>query len=148
MLASPLSGSLGKLMMEANFLQFIALQLNALFCENQSLTVSEINHRDRAIMHAVKDHLSTNFDDDHSLASLARMFGISESKLVKGFRQVFGTTVFAFLADVKMDHARILLADHSLSVAGAARQIGYKNPHHFSAAFTKKFGFNPSRLKR
>jgi AraC family transcriptional regulator, transcriptional activator of the genes for pyochelin and ferripyochelin receptors len=33
-------------------------------------------------------------------------------------------------------------------VREVSREVGYKNPHHFSTAFKKKFGLNPVLLRQ
>jgi AraC-like DNA-binding protein len=43
-----------------------------------------------------------------------------------------------------MEHAFRLLRDDGLLVTEVSRNVGYKNPNHFSTAFKKKFGINPS----
>ncbi|MEX2568569.1 MAG: helix-turn-helix domain-containing protein [Cyclobacteriaceae bacterium] len=46
-----------------------------------------------------------------------------------------------------MHQARKRLLEERLSVYEVSEMAGYKNPQHFSTAFKKFFGFNPSRLK-
>jgi AraC-like DNA-binding protein len=46
-----------------------------------------------------------------------------------------------------MDTAYTLLQDDK-SVSEVAELIGYKNPHHFTAAFKKRFGFLPSQVNK
>jgi AraC-like DNA-binding protein len=46
-----------------------------------------------------------------------------------------------------MEYAMRLIREDQKFVTEAARILGYKNPHHFSAAFKKKFGICPSAVK-
>ena len=48
---------------------------------------------------------------------------------------------------LKMEYAMRLIREDQKLVTEAARILGYKNPHHFSAAFKKKFGLCPSAVK-
>jgi len=72
----------------------------------------------------------------------------NEFTLKKGFKEVFGTTVFGFWNELKMQESKNLLLEHKLTVAEVSEKIGYKNPQHFSTAFKQYFGISPSRLKR
>ena len=63
------------------------------------------------------------------------------------FKKVFGTSIFEFIGELRMDHAMELLRDHGLLVTEVARTVGYKNPNHFSCAFKRKYGISPSDLK-
>ncbi|MEM1369543.1 MAG: AraC family transcriptional regulator, partial [Cyanobacteria bacterium P01_H01_bin.15] len=83
-----------------------------------------------------------------SLIELARLAGINDCKLKLGFRQVFGTTVFGYLHDCRMERSRQLLDAGEMTVAEAAQSVGYVNRSHFAIAFRKKFGLNPSIYRR
>jgi AraC-like DNA-binding protein len=75
---------------------------------------------------------------------LARIVGINDCKLKAGFRQVFGTTVFGYLHDCRMERSRQLLEAGEMSVTEAARAVGFVSRGHFAAAFKRRFGVNPS----
>jgi AraC-like DNA-binding protein len=47
-----------------------------------------------------------------------------------------------------MEHGRSLLLDKGMNVSEVAPIVGYRNANHFSTAFKRKFGVNPSRLKQ
>jgi len=145
MLQPTLNGNLRSLMIEAKALELIALQLDQ-YRNNQPAQTSA-KKKDRELFHAIREHLTKTFASDHSLQSLSRQFGINEFKLKQGFRQHFGTTVFDFIFDTKMKHARHLILEEEMYLHEVSRKIGYKNPNHFSTAFKKKFGFSPNELK-
>jgi AraC-like DNA-binding protein len=92
-----------------------------------------------------KEHLLKNVDAPPSLKELARFAGLNEYQLKAGFKEIYGNSVFAFLLDHKLDHARILLDTRKLQVNEVAYQMGYTNPSHFIAAFKKKFGVTPKK---
>jgi AraC-like DNA-binding protein len=144
----PLEGKLGYLMIETSIVQLILLQLHELFHLAQSngpdLTM---NKRDKALMEELKDHLSKTFLDDHSICELSKRFGVNTNKLMTLFKAVFNQSIFEYIGKLRMEHARDLIIDHDMLVTEVARTIGYKNPNHFSAAFKKHFGVNPSKLK-
>ena len=144
LLNSPLQGSLQKLLIEAKVLELLARQLQQFASPGQPKPGS----REKDIFFAIRDYLDQTFDKDHSLEALSRQFGINQFKLKKGFREVFQTSVFGYLFDKRMDHARHLLLDHNLQVCEVSRRVGYKNPNHFSTAFKTKYGLNPTGLRK
>jgi AraC-like DNA-binding protein len=79
-----------------------------------------------------------------SLIELARLAGINDCKLKSGFRQVFGTTVFGYLHDCRMERSRQLLEAGEMTVTEAARAVGFVSRGRFAAAFKRRFGVNPS----
>jgi AraC-like DNA-binding protein len=141
----PLQGTLGNLMLEGALQQLLAIQFAMM--GNEMPVRKSIAIRDRNIITAVKDHLDTTFNEDHSLVSLSKKFGINQNKLKTQFRELFGVPVIGYLYDRKMEHARTLLLDKGMFVNEVASLVGYRNPNHFATAFKRKFGINPSKLK-
>ncbi|TVQ12817.1 MAG: AraC family transcriptional regulator [Leptolyngbya sp. DLM2.Bin27] len=92
--------------------------------------------------------LQTRLDQPPSLLELARLIGINDHKLKLGFRQVFGTTVFGYLHEQRMERSRQLLESGDLSVTAAAEAVGFASRGHFAAAFRRKYGVNPGVYSR
>lgn len=141
-----LSGSLRSIIIEARVIEFLALQLDLLMREDLHCVPAKMKSKDKEALHALRDYLHQNFTRDHSLRSLSREFGLNEFKLKKGFKTLFGTTVFEYLHDLKMDYAKQLLASSSVYVNEVSGMVGYKNPNHFSTAFKRKYGVNPTNF--
>lgn len=144
----PLTGNLRAILLEAKITEFVALQLNQLIKENSTRPAQQLKSADKDTLYALREYLHKTFTHEHSLRSLAMQFGINEFKLKKGFRELFGTTVFEHLHDLKMDFAKQLLEDGEIYVSEISGKVGYKNPNHFSTAFKKKFGINPSLIRK
>jgi len=98
----------------------------------------------RKIKHA-KEYLLKHIDTPPGLKELAKISGLNEYQLKVGFKQIYGNTVFGFLLEHKLDHARVLLDTARFQVNEVAYQIGYSNPSHFIAAFKRKFGVTPKK---
>jgi AraC-like DNA-binding protein len=143
----PMQGKMGLLMLETSIIQLILLQLYAQFARLDNTIERRSPGATDKLSHEVKDHLDKTFLSEHSIASLASHFGTNTSKLMSMFRRTFGMTIFEYIHALKMDHARLLIADKGYFIAEAAREVGYKNPHHFAAAFKRKHGVSPSTLK-
>jgi AraC-like DNA-binding protein len=104
------------------------------------------NYDREKILYA-REYLMENMDAPPSLSELSRICGINEYKLKKGFKEVFGNTVFGYLSDLRLDSARNDLLEKKSSASDVALTLGYSSLQHFSVAFKKKFGVPPSRLK-
>ena len=73
--------------------------------------------------------------------------GTNQQTLKKGFKELFGTTIWGYYNNLRMETAKDLLINQEKSIAEVADNIGYKNPQHFTVAFKKKYGILPSILK-
>ncbi|MDL5047985.1 AraC family transcriptional regulator [Oscillatoria amoena NRMC-F 0135] len=94
---------------------------------------------------SAKEYLLKHLDNAPALRELAKQCGLNEYQLKTGFKQIYGNTVYGYLLNHKLDHARVLLDKGQVHVNEVAFQIGYSNPSHFIAAFKKKFGITPKK---
>lgn len=99
-------------------------------------------------MHDAKDIIEGKLNNPLSLTVLARAVNTNIGTLKKEFKNVFGTTVFGYISDLKMEEAKNILLNQQLSITEVSEKIGYKNPQHFSTAFKRKFGVSPSVLRK
>jgi AraC-like DNA-binding protein len=92
-----------------------------------------------------KEIIISRMAEPPSLQELANEIGLNIKKLKEGFKQIYGDSVFSFLFDYKMEHARKLLETNQFNVNEVGIQIGYSTASHFIAAFKKKFGTTPKK---
>jgi AraC-like DNA-binding protein len=88
--------------------------------------------------------LISNFTNPPTLLELARQVNLNDCTLKKGFQQIFGTTVFGYLHNHRMEYAKELLLDAKLTVNQVAQIVGYASRSAFVTAFRKKYGTPPS----
>ncbi|WP_027076066.1 helix-turn-helix transcriptional regulator [Maribacter antarcticus] len=135
-----------RLFLESKIIELLILQIESL--ENQPTTKSLlIKPSEIEKIHYAKEVIISRLNNPLSLTKLAREIQTNECTLKKGFKEVYGTTVFKYINDLKMNEAKQLLLEGSLYITEIADRCGYKNATHFSAAFKRKFGLTPSLLK-
>lgn len=98
-------------------------------------------------LHQAKEILLQDIENPPSLLELAHKVGLNDYKLKSGFRQVFGTTVFGYLHQQRMQQAHHLLQVNELNVTEVANLVGYTSLSAFSTAFKKFYGISPSHLR-
>lgn len=82
-----------------------------------------------------------------TVGELAELCGISARHLMRGFRQVTGNTVHAYIGDVRLDRARSLLLDTNQAIKAIAADLGFSHPSSFSVAFQRAMGMTPSAFR-
>lgn len=93
-----------------------------------------------------REILLSHIGDPITIKELSRKVAINECYLKKGFKVMFGTTIFDFYQDQRMEHARYLLYEKGLTVSEVSAQLGYSSISHFSTAFKKHTGLKPCEL--
>lgn len=138
-------GYIKRLFLEAKILELFMLQAEQAE-QDQKFIYTSLKRPDIEKVYAAKAFLEEHFFQDFTLLELSRQVGLNDFKLKKGFRELFGTTVFGYLNDLRMEQGKRMLLEKQ-TVAEVADILGYSQPHHFSTAFKRKFGYLPSRLK-
>ena len=97
---------------------------------------------------SVKRWIDTHLDTHFTIGQLARKAGINEFKLKKAFKQMYGTGLYGYLLQQRLNIARINLEQTTRPIAQVARQAGYKSTANFSTAFRRQYGITPNRFRR
>jgi len=106
------------------------------------------NEKDAKKLKEAREILLENLNHPPILKELSEQSGLSEYKLKEGFKQVYGTTVYGFVLDKKLEMAREKLEKGELQVKDISYEIGYENPSHFISAFKKKYGITPKQFAK
>ncbi len=144
----PYTGSLKKLFVEAKVVELLTLQISQINASEEGR--KNLKRSDIDKLYEVKDLLLRNIDAPFSIEELARVAGLNRTKLQEGFKELFGTTIFGYISDTRLEEARrhILDPGSALSISEIAAMSGYKNPQHFTAAFKRKFGYLPRDARK
>jgi AraC family transcriptional regulator len=104
------------------------------------------NEADREKIIRAREILLSQIGEPLTIKALSRKVAINECYLKKGFKEMFGTTIFDFYQGQRMEHARYLLYEKGLSVTEVSVLLGYSSISHFSTAFKKHTGLKPCEL--
>jgi AraC family transcriptional regulator len=104
------------------------------------------NGADREKISLAREILLDHIGEPLTIRELSRKVAINECYLKKGFKELFGTTIFDFYQSQRMEHARYLLYEKGLSVTDVSVLLGYSSISHFSTAFKKHTGLKPCEL--
>lgn len=67
---------------------------------------------------------------------------MSNTRFQMAFKQTYGTTVYDYLKELRMNQALLLLKNSDYSIKDIAFQVGYNNSGHFAGLFKKTYGIN------
>ena len=97
---------------------------------------------------AVHDYLLADLSVTHPLPELAAQFSLAETALKRCFKQMYGTSVYAYLKGYRLQPAALWLrAEPDTAVAEIAQRVGYGSHSKFSAAFRAQFGVTPQEYR-
>jgi AraC-like DNA-binding protein len=137
------SSYIKRLLLEAGIIELLVKQHQPV----ETKMLAAFNDADKSLLLEAKNIVEQNLKHPCSLIELSRKTGLNDFKLKKGFKALFGNTVFGYLTELRMNLAHKLLKE-GRSVSEVAETVGYKNAHHFTAAFKKHFEMLPSKVSK
>jgi AraC family transcriptional regulator len=144
------SGAMENIFTNAKVHELLLYSLECLVDEKEEGFVCKFLDDDfgKERIYQAREILLQRIGEPITIKELSRKVAINECYLKKGFKEVFGTTIFDFYQQQRMEHAKYLLYEKGLSVTDVSALLGYSSISHFSAAFKKHTGLKPCDLLR
>lgn len=144
-LSTEYSPELKKLWAQARILDYIT-DLSNYFCERKKEPINAGRQiRDR--VNAVHEYLIKLEGKLPTIDALALQFGRSTRALNEEFDAEYGESIFSFIVNHRLNSAYEAIKNSNAPLKQLAERLGYAHVNHFSAAFKKKFGHPPSKLR-
>ena len=140
----PYRSTLKRLFLEGKALELISCSLAQVVTPGDIQKNAELQPNDMESAVEARNILISNLENPPSLLALAKQVGINKCKLNKGFKQIFGTSVFDYLRVHRLERAKELLDSKRISVGEAATLVGYSHQSSFTRAFKNHFGTIPT----
>lgn len=141
------TGILKSLFMEAKIIKLLMLQLEQYEQLEYHTKKSGLKDHDIDKIKQAKTILEKNIAASTSIIELAHMVGINDFKLKKGFKQIYGTTVYGYLKELRMLEAKKMLLENNKPISEIAMLCGYKFVQNFTKAFKQEFGITPDKFR-
>jgi AraC-like DNA-binding protein len=142
------SAGLAKLHFEAYNLELLSLVCASLIHRDKKYNETFINKADTEKLYYAHEVLLSNLAEPPQIHELAALCGLNEFKLKKGFKQLFQTSILAFVNERRLQSARTAIYLREKTISEIAYELGFAHPQHFHRAFKKRFGETPMSLIR
>lgn len=113
---------------------------------SEELELSRVGIVDRRLRRAIEfmhDHCAREL----SLAEIAAAAYLSEFHFARLFKKITGTTPHAYLAALRIERARKLLAKTDLAITEVGARVGYHSQSHFTKIFREATGLTPHAFR-
>lgn len=107
----------------------------------------ELQSRDRRRLIAARDYVREHATQVQSMGEIAQICGLSLMALKRGFPAMFGITLWNYVIQRRLEHARHLLGDR-LSLQEVAVQSGFSHASHLNRFFRQQFGMTPGAYRK
>ena len=93
-------------------------------------------------------YLEEHYTENLKMSLLAEKFNLSESHFRKLFKGFTGLSPVEYRNGLRVEHAKELLNQNTVSVAEVARAVGIEDQFYFSRIFKEAEGISPLRYKK
>lgn len=101
-----------------------------------------------ATIEKIKKYIEENYQNDISLNTISSEFFFNKSYISRLFKSETGQNYNNFLIQVRIRHAKELLADPRLSIQTISERCGFGNSKYFSHLFKETVGMHPSQYRK
>jgi AraC-like DNA-binding protein len=95
-------------------------------------------------IHYLRDNLSRRFE----VRDVAVQVNLSERQLRRLFQNVAGTSILAYLTNLRIERAAHLLLNTDVPIKQIAAAVGYPDTHYFTTLFGREKGITPAAFRR
>lgn len=105
------------------------------------------NIKNAKILSEAMNYIRRNYNNDLSLEKVAQSIYISPYYLSHLFKEELNITFVEYLTMVRVEEAKKLLSDPSMSILAIASEVGYEDASYFSKVFKKTTGLSPNQYR-
>ena len=92
-------------------------------------------------------YMKENYAEKISLEDVTQHVGFSKFYGGRLFKQHMGMTIIEYLIDIRLTHAKELLAQGEFSIKQISFMVGYQDPNYFTWSFKKATGISPVKYR-
>jgi AraC-like DNA-binding protein len=98
----------------------------------------------KSLVDKAKHFMKTNYAGLRHQESLKRECGVDVNYLNTLFTKETGKTLYKYLSDVRMEHAKYLLENDTVPINEISALVGYPNGNSFARAFKRSVNLSPT----
>jgi two-component system response regulator YesN len=111
---------------------------------NSAFDCSEPSEAPVSVVDQVKSEIEGNLHEHYTLSYFAEKYHYNLSYFSQLFKKESGCSFAEYVANVKMNSAKLLIANSLMSLSEIAEHVGYNDYYHFSKMFKKITNSTPS----
>lgn len=139
---------LSKVFYDTKITELFGCQLEQLHSIENCEHLPEITSADREKISQARQILVQNIADPPTVGKLSRLAAINENKLKKGFKEIYGKSIYNYLLSFRIEKAIEMMANEKNTLDDIATEVGYGDAAHFSRAFRKVKGIPPGQFRK
>ena len=96
-----------------------------------------------SLANIIVSYLNAHYQERITLKDISQLTYFSTAYCESEFKSQMGRSIIQYLLDIRIEEAKKLLAESSLSCSRIANAVGFEDANYFSRVFKKKTGYSP-----
>lgn len=114
----------------------------------EPVPVRHILSADEVLMEEITQVIEDNMSsEDFNVSMLAKKVGMEQKTLYRKVKQLAGMSPIAYLKELRMKKAALLLENHQFTISEVMYMVGYSNASYFARCFSEKFSMTPKQYR-
>ena len=93
------------------------------------------------------DYVKQNYRSPLNMAALSAASGMSESHILRVYKQFMGCSPFQYISRLRLEAATDALIQTDKSITGIALDLGFNDSNYFTRLFKKHLGLSPREYR-
>lgn len=124
-----------------------ALVFHRLIIKIHDSIIPDSDHNSKGAAFEVKSYIDRNIYERLSIESLSKHVNISSSQVNRVFKKAYGVTPYDYILTRKIETAKLLLKNSSLTVKEIAYRLNFADEHYSLIYSCKKPGYAQKSIK-
>ena len=99
-------------------------------------------------LQSVVEYIHQNITQNLSISTLCKVSHTSKNTLYRLFKETFDCTINEYITEIRVNKAKYLLENTSMSVQEIGESVGAEDPAHFCRLFKKRVGTSPISYRK
>ena len=126
----------------------ILFRLIVLILENNENLLLQYKKSDsNMLINAVTEYVISNFRNEISLKSIAKVFHVNYNYLSKTFKEETGLNFIDYVTKLRIEEAKKMILFSNKTITEITFELGYNDTAYFSKVFKRYTGYSPSHFK-
>ena len=106
---------------------------------------AKAHHSD--VLYKAMQYVKANYREKITLDDVASAIYLSRSYLCKVFKDEMGETLFSYINRIRVEKAKTLILDDSISIADVGGMCGFNDQSYFTKVFKSQTGVSPKKYR-
>ena len=133
-----------------NLLEILLINIMRSLTETEegNTTFIRPHERGKKLIDDICQYLRANVCSSLNMDKISDYICYSKAYIFKEFKKTIGKTIFEYYTELKIEYAKQLLREHTLTIREISEQLSFDTPNYFSKTFKKVTNYTPSLYQK